>query len=435
MKNKESKRGPSHSQLSTINSQLPKGYQRTEAGVIPNDWKVLTIGEVGEILGGRQRSPSNIGEQTKYLRVANVFDGYIDSSDVLEMPFSASEKARFMLHEGDILLNEGQSIDLVGRSAIYRGIPENCCFQNTLIRFRAMPQIAIDYAQSVFQHYLRTGVFAAIAMQTTSIAHLGAGRFASLHIAVPSFAEQEAIASALSDADGYIESLEKLIAKKRLVKQGTMQELLSGKRRLPGFSGKWQTKKLSELGEWTGGTTPSMQNTDYWQHGTIPWISSGDVKSIHLNTTAYSIAAIAVQRGNAILIPANSIIMVTRSGILRKYFPVAIVTQKMAINQDIKAILPDRVIMPDFLLQTMIANGDKILSRCLKSGTTVESIEFSWLKSFSVNLPPLAEQSAIVKVLSYMDAEIEALEAKLAKARKMKEGMMQELLTGRIRLI
>jgi len=245
-----------------MSTKVKPGYKQTELGVIPEDWEVIPIGKAGDVLGGRQRSPNRAGDLIKYLRVANVFDGFIDTNDVLEMPFTPAEKQRFQLRDGDILLNEGQSIELVGRSAIYRGVPEDCCFQNTLVRFRAGLGTCPGFAQVVFQRYLRTGVFAGIALQTTSIAHLGAGRLATLKMPLPTLAEQEAIAEALSDADALSESLEQLIAKKRHLKQGAMQELLTGKRRLPGFSRDWETRRLDELGRWTGAAVLSDMDAE-----------------------------------------------------------------------------------------------------------------------------------------------------------------------------
>jgi type I restriction enzyme S subunit len=184
-----------------------------------------------------------------------------------------------------------------------------------------------------------------------------------------------------------------------------------------------------------GGMTPSMRNPDYWQSGTVPWISSGDVKSVRLTATAFSITEYAVKQGTATLIPSRSIIVVTRSGILRKYLPVAMNMVPMAINQDIKALLPYGYVSPDYLLHSLTCNGGRILSRCLKSGTTVESIEFPWLKAFTIPIPPFPEQTGIASILNDMDSEIAEMEAKLAKARQIKHGMMQELLTGRIRLV
>ena len=212
--------------------EVKPGYKRTDTGIIPKDWNVVTVGKAGQVIGGRQRSPHHQGTLSKYLRVANVFDGDIDTSDVLEMPFSPVERERFLLQDGDILLNEGQSIELVGRSAIYRGDPPNCCFQNTLIRFRASAGTHTEFAHLIFQTYLRTGVFASVALQTTLIAHLGSGRFAALTMPLPSLVEQRAIAGALSDVDALIGALDQLIAKKRDLKQATMQQLLTGRTRL-----------------------------------------------------------------------------------------------------------------------------------------------------------------------------------------------------------
>jgi type I restriction enzyme S subunit len=150
--------------------------------------------------------------------------------------------------------------------------------------------------------------------------------------------------------------------------------------------------------------------------------------------TALAISEYAVKQRAATIVPPFSIIVVTRSGILRRYLPVALTMRLMAINQDIKALVPAKPFSPDFLLHSLTYHGDDIISRCLKSGTTVESIEFSWLKAFTISIPSMPEQTAIAAILSEMDAEIAGLEARVAKARQVKQGMMQELLTGRIRL-
>ena len=131
--------------------EVKSGYKETAVGMIPHDWDVVPVGIAGQVIGGRQRSPHHQGTLSKYLRVANVFDGFVDTNDVLEMPFSPAERERFLLKEGDILLNEGQSLELVGRSAIYRGDPPNCCFQNTLVRFRAGDAMHTEFAQFIFQ--------------------------------------------------------------------------------------------------------------------------------------------------------------------------------------------------------------------------------------------------------------------------------------------
>jgi len=197
----------------------------------------------------------------------------------------------------------------------------------------------------------------------------------------------------------------------------------------------WEVSSLGQLGSWKGGATPSMQNPSFWENGTIPWVSSGDVKRPLLFDAPMKITSHAVKNSSTTLLPANSIVIVTRSGILRKYLPVAKNVLPLAINQDIKALIPVANHVPDYLLHLLLWSGPQILARCMKSGTTVESVEFRWLKSFAVPLPPTkAEQGAIAEALSDADALIESLEQLLSKKRHLKQGAMQQLLTGKKRL-
>ncbi|MEK6321014.1 MAG: N-6 DNA methylase [Acidobacteriota bacterium] len=161
-----------------------------------NTHTTLPVRETGLVQLGRQRAPKyQTGISTKpYLRVANVFDGFLDYSDVLRMDFDYGDFETYRLRAGDILLNEGQSRELVGRCAIYDGGIEECCFQNTLIRYRAGDPVLTEYAFTFFQYCFHFGIFAAISSQTTSMAHLGAERFGSLSMPVPPKVEQKRIA-------------------------------------------------------------------------------------------------------------------------------------------------------------------------------------------------------------------------------------------------
>jgi len=147
------------------------------------DCRWVKARDAGQILMGRQLSPKyKTGKNTrKYLRVANVFDGFIDTSDVNEMDFNESEFSTFRLQSGDVLLNEGQSRELVGRSAIFRDEVPDCCFQNTLIRFRPNAEVMSEFAHYYFQYCQYTSRFVQISKQTTSIAHLGVQRFAEMN--------------------------------------------------------------------------------------------------------------------------------------------------------------------------------------------------------------------------------------------------------------
>ena len=167
---------------------------------LPDGWTMVRIAEVGSVQLGRQRSPKDHQgtHMRPYLRVANVFEDRIDTSDVMEMNFTPSEFATYRLDRGNILLNEGQSLELVGRPAMYRDEVPGSCFQNTLVRFKAGPAVRPAFALLIFRHYLHGGIFQRIATRTVNIAHLSAGRFSDLDFPLPPPAEQDRIV-ALAD--------------------------------------------------------------------------------------------------------------------------------------------------------------------------------------------------------------------------------------------
>jgi len=164
---------------------------------IPSSWVKVRIDITGGVQLGRQRSPKHHHgpNMRPYLRVANVFEEHIDVSDVMEMNFTEDEFVEYRLTPGDILLNEGQSADLVGRPAMYRGEVSGCCFTNTLVRYKNFPGVVDKkYALIVFLYFMHSGAFKKIAKITTNIAHLGAGRFSELAFPLPSIEEQILIA-------------------------------------------------------------------------------------------------------------------------------------------------------------------------------------------------------------------------------------------------
>lgn len=164
-----------------------------------SDWQIKRVNEVGKVQLGRQRAPRYQSGKHKrpYLRVANVFDDFIKTGDVLSMDFDDREFAKYRLEYGDVLLNEGQSRELVGRCAMYTGQVDECCYQNTLLRFRAGPDMLPEFALLYFQFLFYRGSFASVATQTTSIAHLGAETLKKLYMPVPSRSDQETIVQRL----------------------------------------------------------------------------------------------------------------------------------------------------------------------------------------------------------------------------------------------
>ncbi|HDV8353881.1 MULTISPECIES: restriction endonuclease subunit S [Burkholderia] len=398
--------------------ELKPGYKQTEVGVIPEDWDVVTFKEQFSISAGgdvNQKLSSSYQDEahcfpiySNSLTDAGLY-GYCSYAD--HPAKSITVTARGTL---GVATYRGQKYTAIGRVLVLE--PKREC------------------VGSFFAEYINGQV--EFAIESTGVPQLTAPQIGGYLIVVPPLPEQSAIAEALSDVDDLLSGLDKLIAKKRDLKQAAMQQLLTGKTRLPGFGGEWVMKRLDELGVWKGGMTPSMQNPIYWENGDVPWISSGDVKTVLLDKTGFSITSAAISHGATTLLPEKSIIVVARSGILRKYLPVAMNVVPMAINQDIKALMPSCGFCASFLLHSLIGSGRRILATCLKAGTTVESIEFRWLKAFMIAVPPtIEEQTAIAEVLSDMDAELAALEARRDKTHLLKQGMMHELLTGKTRLV
>jgi len=168
-----------------------------------------------------------------YLRVANVFEDRIDTTSVLEMNFTPEEFETYRLECGDVLLNEGQSLHLVGRPAIYRGEVPGACFQNTLVRFRPYPGLRSEFALMVFRGYLHTQRFMRIARWTTNIAHLGAGRFAEIEFPLAPFPEQEriveAVESYLTRLDAAVKTLERVQANLGRYRASVLKAALEGR--------------------------------------------------------------------------------------------------------------------------------------------------------------------------------------------------------------
>ena len=215
--------------------------------MLPEGWRMAAVGEMGHVQAGRQRSPGfSRGALRPYLRVANVLDGWIDDQDVNQMQFIDAEFARYQLKPNDVLLNEGQSLELVDRPALYVGSPPDCCFQNTLIRFRSSREVLPEFALFQFQRCLYDGTFQSIAKQTTSIAHLGVSRFAELILSWPPLAEQRHIAQILTTWNEAIATAKHLLNLSQTERELTAQALLSGRLRR-GMHPPWRATRLDQM--------------------------------------------------------------------------------------------------------------------------------------------------------------------------------------------
>lgn len=423
--------------------ELRPGYAQSELGKVPADWQLAPVARMGEVITGKALTAQAPGLQRPYLRTKNVFDGRIDITDVLTMPMTDAQFDQFMVESGDVLLNEGQSIELVGRCAIYRNeFPEPCAIQNQLLRFRARSECSSEFATHLFRFAQQSGVFARIALQTTSIAHLGGKRFENLVLPwPPTRDDQEAIAAALNDIDALMHGLVRLINKKRDLQQGAMQRLLTGQTRLAGFTAPWQERRLGDHVTFLKNGIQSRAQLTL--DDPVRYLHYGDIHvsadlSLDLRKTAMprlpSLAAAGLTRlkdGDLVFVDASedlngvgkSLEIMGTDGIeaVSGQHTIAARFDKSVLADGYKCYLQ---FMPSFTMHL----------RRLAAGTKVYATNRKHISSAELRLPEPDEQIAIAGVLSDMEIENSTLETRLDKTRALKQAMMQALLTGRVRL-
>jgi type I restriction enzyme S subunit len=405
----------------------------------PNDWQTSYVGdEFFLILGKMLDAEKNVGVSRPYLGNKSVQWGYIDTEDLSLIKLTPGDLRRYRLMDGDLLVCEGGDI---GRSAIWRGQLEECYFQKALHRVRPRGEFSPVLLRYLLEYYSKTGFLLNFATQT-SIAHLPKEKFEVLPLPKPPMVEQGAIAEALSDADALIEGLERLTAKKRLIKQGVMQDLLTAKRRLPGFSGEWVETTFGQCFQFlrTGSASRSQLGTNlgvgYIHYGDIHGMKSTilDLSRTQLPeiVPARAVTLSRVQDGDLVIADASEDVMDVGKS----------VEVRGAGGADIVAGLHT------FLLRgksEIVADGFKAYIQFLRdvragiesiaTGSSVYGISKKNLAGLKFRVPPVKEQAAIGQLFADMDAEIHALEIRVEKARAVKEGMIQILLTGRIRLV
>ena len=250
-------------------------------------------------------------------------------------------------------------------------------------------------------------------------------------IPYPALKEQAAIAEAVSDADSLISSLQKLIEKKKAIKQGAMQELLTGKKRLPGFSGEWSKQQLGDICNIVNGGTLSTSIAEFW-NGEILWCTPTDITSCstkYIYTTESKITESGLKASSATLLPKGALLLCSRATIGE----VRIAGNTICTNQGFNSLVVHQNISNEWLYYMVHVLKFNMLEKAI--GSTFLEISKKDLAELDIIVPEFTEQKAIAQVLSDMDSEIELLEKKLAKYQQIKQGMMQELLTGRIRLV
>ncbi len=411
-------------------------YKQTEVGVIPNDWQVGLLAEFAQIRTGiaKNANASLLDPiEVPYLRVANVQDGYLDLSELSTIKIDSSDLRRFSVLPDDVLMNEGGDLDKLGRGALWRGEIQPCVHQNHVFVVRCRDGLLPEFLNAWTSSPVARRYFLLAGRQTTNLASINKTSLGQLPVPVPArVVEQQAIAEALGDADALIDSLEHLLAKKRQIKQGAMRVLLTGQQRLPGFVGEWECKLIGQFTDCTAGGTPSTSVSEYWG-GAIRWMNSGDLNLKTVTEVEGRITDAGLRNSSTKLVPAGCV-LIGLAGQGRTRGTVAINLVPLCTNQSIAAIFPNDSFDSRYLYYNLDRRYDEL--RVLSAGDGGRGgLNLTIIRSLSVPFPPIQEQSAIAAVLSDMDAEVAALEARLAKARQVKQGMVQALLTGRIRLV
>ncbi|MFI7537484.1 restriction endonuclease subunit S [Streptosporangium sp. NPDC049376] len=382
---------------------------------------------------GKQLSPASQGAtgQFPYLRVANVLRGRIDYADVKTMGFSLREREIYGLKPGDILLNEGQSLDLVGRSAIYGGGEGEFCFQNTLVRFRSGDHVLPAYAQAIFERWLDTGVFAAIAKQTTSIAHLGGERFSALKFPLLALAGQQRIievADALLRQERVIMALiEKLQGIRLGVLLDAMARMDLGK---PPVN--WIRVPLKEvIPKVDYGISEAL---DRDSRG-VPVLRMNNINEgrTELTDLRYSPTPVPekleLRHGDVLFNRTNSIDHIGKSCMWREEIPRATFASYLVrINPDTSRLIPEYLV--EWLMHPSIRQKIRSISTVAVQQVNVNPTR---LRELEIDMPAnLAEQRRIVDRLLACDEQVESARTELAKLGKLKQGIVDDLLSGRV---
>lgn len=396
----------------------------------PDEIRWVPVGEAGEVRMGKQLSPASRDApgQMPYLRVANVYEGRIDYRDVNRMGFTDTEKVVYSLRSGDILLNEGQeSLTNVGRSAIFSGEPHSICFQNTLIRFRAMEGLMPAYAQAVFVDWRRLGKFASIA-EKTSIAHLGGSRFARMMFPLVSWTWQQRIVEILDAVAESERTVEAAIAKVRAVRDGIVLRSMASIASSEVLSG-WERVALREVVPSVDYGISVALNEDDRGVATLRMnnLLDGRPELGDLRYCPQSVDSKHLLRvGDVLFNRTNSIEHVGKSGIwggeLRE---ATFASYLVRLNPDVTRLEPRYLI--EWLQHPVIRQRVRSIATVAVQQVNVNP---SRLRELSIDFPTdLQEQARLIASLDACDHRISVERENLAKVRAMKQGISDALLS------
>ena len=389
--------------------KIPQGYKQTEVGVIPEDWDVSTLGRCVSIYDGTHQTPHYVTVGIPFYSVENVSSNDFKHTKYISLDEHLYLTKRWKIERGDILMTRIGSVGVCKHinwnvnASFYVSLALLKPFRHISAEYIVVASNALYFKEEIISNSLPFAIPQKINLRN----------IASIRILLPPIEEQKRIAEALGDVDKLIAALDKKIAKKKLIKQAAMQQLLTGKKRLQGFSEEWETRKLGEISQIKTGKRNGDEQTE---HGKYPFFVRS---SVIARIDSYSFD------GEAILVPGEGGI-----GNIFHY-----INGKFDYHQRVYKISD----FADFVCGKYIYYymqryfGEYAMSLTVKA--TVDSLRLPTFEEFKVDLPiNIKEQQAIANVLSDMDEEILDLERKRDKYQLLKNGMMQKLLTGQIRL-
>ena len=428
-------------------------FKQTEVGMIPSDWMCRSLGELCKVQNGyafRSEKFATLGNTV--IRISDIEDSKVSLKNTVKYPLSEQIPNQFVVRKGNFLI--AMSGATTGKIGLYENA--NPALINQRVgRFDVTKK---EELEPIFLfHLLRGDIFTSFlqeSLATGAQPNISGKQIESCKIPLPStIEEQQRIANALSDVDTLIANLEKLIAKKKNIKQGAMQQLLTGKKRLPGFAPAKQTYKQTELGQiptdWEfvpvselakdmadgpfGSNLKKEHYTSDPQARIIQLSNIGENGWEDENTKyttfehAKTIARCIVPKEESILVakmmPAGRAIICPK------------IEKQYVLGSDVIRITANEKLNSKYFVYA--SKSDVYLKQISDNtqGSTRQRTSISKLRKILILLPSLDEQTAIANILSDMDTEIATLETKLAKYRTLKTGMMQQLLTGKIRLL
>lgn len=437
---------------------------------LPAGWAWTTVAQAGRVQLGRQRAPRyHAGPHMRpYLRVANVFEDRIDTRDVKEMNFEPADYEMYRLKPGDILLNEGQSPELLGRPAMYRGEPADACFTNSLIRFQAHAGVLPEWALIVFRAYMHNGRFRRESRITTNIAHLSAARLKRVEFPVPPLPEQQRIVEAMQAASQYLsksrqaaqqalhlaESTREALIQSAIVGAalpscaGRAQELLqrAGVQPLPAppadlptLPASWCWASLGELAAVTGGVTKDTKKQDAEGMVEVPYLRVANVQRGYLQldhvarirVTPEKLKALHLERGDVLMNEGGD-----RDKLGRGWVWDGQIDDCIHQNHVFRARLKPGVL--DSKLLSWFGNtwGRTWFELRGKQTTNLASISLRTLKQLPVPVPPADGQAALVEYISdatsHADKIIGDVRRLLIKLEATHKSLLHAAVTGRV---